>query len=124
VCSSEIRKQQLGSARQRLLPLKVRLPSLYRLQIDKARGILDGTHEIAQFCVPHRKGTMSLHADIEAAKDTISKIRVLEDEYNFHVALAHDAQWLKAGSDKVLMSLLDAHMLLSAKERIPKEEVA
>jgi hypothetical protein len=96
---------------------------MYRLRIERAKGILDGTHDISQFCVPHRKGTMSLHADIEAAKDTISKIRVLENEYDYHVALAHDAQWLKAGSDKVLMGLLDAHMQLAAKERIPKEEV-
>ncbi|KAL5401256.1 hypothetical protein PMIN03_010107 [Paraphaeosphaeria minitans] len=89
-----------------------------------SRGILDGTHEVAQFCVPHRQGTMSLHADIEAAKDTISKIRVLEKEHGFHVALAHDAEWLKKGSDMVLMGLLDAQMQIAAKERIPKEEVA
>ncbi|KAK7191705.1 hypothetical protein PSPO01_02154 [Paraphaeosphaeria sporulosa] len=89
-----------------------------------SRGILDGTHEIAQFCVPHRQGTMSLHADIEAAKDTISKIRVLEKEHGFHVALAHDAEWLKRGSDKVLLGLLDPHMQVAARERIPKEEVA
>ncbi|KAL1603693.1 hypothetical protein SLS60_005282 [Paraconiothyrium brasiliense] len=91
---------------------------------DKNRAILDGTHEIAQFCLPHREGKMSLHADIETAKDTISKIRVLEKEHSFHVALAHDAEWLKEGSDQVLMSLLDTHMQLAAKERIPKEEVA
>ncbi|KAJ4345459.1 uncharacterized protein N0V89_011590 [Didymosphaeria variabile] len=91
---------------------------------DKNRAILDGTHEIAQFCMPHREGKMSLHADLETAKNTIAKIRVLEKEHSFHVALAHDAEWLKEGSDQVLMSLLDAHMLLAAKERIPKEEVA
>ena len=91
---------------------------------DANRGILDGTHEIAQFCVPHRKGTMSLHADIDAARDSISKIRVLEKEFGIHVALAHDAEWLKQGTDQVLMGLLDAEMQLAAKERLPKEEVA
>ncbi|KAF1975706.1 Metallo-hydrolase/oxidoreductase [Bimuria novae-zelandiae CBS 107.79] len=89
-----------------------------------SRGILDGTHEIAQFCLPHRKGTVSLHADLDAAKDTISKIRTLEKDFGFHVALAHDAEWLKHGSDPVLMSLLDTQMQLAARERIPKEEVA
>lgn len=91
---------------------------------DADRGILDGTHEIAQFCVPHRKGTVSLHADIDAARDSISKIRRLERDFGFHVALAHDAEWLKQGSDPVLMGLLDPHMQLAARERLPKEEVA
>ena len=91
---------------------------------NDSRGILDGTHDIAQFCVPHRKSPMSLHADLDAARDTISKIRVLEKEYKFHIALAHDATWMAEGSDKVLMGLLDEQMKVAARERIPKEEVA
>ncbi|KAJ4296316.1 hypothetical protein N0V90_006361 [Kalmusia sp. IMI 367209] len=72
----------------------------------------------------HSSGKVSLHADLDAAKDTISRIRVLEKEFNFHVALAHDADWLKEGTDQVLMGLLDEQMRLAAKERIPHEEVA
>ncbi|KAF1949058.1 Metallo-hydrolase/oxidoreductase [Byssothecium circinans] len=87
-----------------------------------SRELLDGTKEIAQFCVPGL-GKMSLHSDISAAKDTISKIRVLEKQFGFHVALTHDTAWLKEGSDEVLMSLLDEHMKCAAKERIPKDEI-
>jgi hypothetical protein len=66
---------------------------------------------------------MSLHSDISAAKSTIKKIQTLEGEFNFHVALAHDASWMKKGTDEVLMSLLDDHMKQAAKERIPKDEI-
>jgi hypothetical protein len=83
---------------------------------------LDGRYEISQFCVPGI-GKMSLHADIAAAKNTISKIRILEKNFGFHVALAHDARWLKDGSDEVLLSLLDEHMKRAARERIPYDEI-
>lgn len=86
------------------------------------RELLDGTYEISQFCVPGL-GKMSLHADISAAKSTIARIRILEKEFGFHVALAHDARWLKEGSDPVLMSLLDEHMRTAARERIPNDEI-
>lgn len=87
------------------------------------RGILDGTHEIAQFCVPPNSALVSLHADLDAAKDTISKLRILEKDFGFHVALAHDAEWMKNGSDQVLMGLLDATMQVAARERISREEI-
>jgi hypothetical protein len=66
---------------------------------------------------------MSLHTDLTAAKDTIAKIRMLEAAYGAHIALAHDASWLKKGTDKVLMSLLDGRMKKAAKEKIPYDEV-
>lgn len=66
---------------------------------------------------------MSLHADIAAAKSTMAKIRALEKDHGFHVALAHDAGWMRSGSDQVLMSLLDAELLRAAKERIPRNEM-
>ena len=67
---------------------------------------------------------MSLHTDLTAAKDTIAKIRTLEKECDFHVALAHDARWLKEGSDSVLMSLLDGYMTAAVKEgRIARDEI-
>lgn len=64
-----------------------------------------------------------MHADISAARDTIGKIRRLERDYGFHVALAHDAEWIKRGEDSVLMSLLDEYMMRAAKERIPNDEI-
>jgi hypothetical protein len=87
-----------------------------------SRELLDGKYEISQFCVPGI-GKMSLHSDIPAAKNTIAKIRILEKNFGFHVALAHDARWLKDGSDEVLMSLLDEHMKQAARERISNDEI-
>jgi hypothetical protein len=66
---------------------------------------------------------MSLHTDLTAAKDTIAKIRMLEADYRAHIALAHDASWIKKGTDNVLMSLLDDKMRLAAKEKIPYDEI-
>jgi frataxin-like iron-binding protein CyaY len=48
---------------------------------------------------------------------------MLDENPNVHVALAHDASWMKDRSDKVLMSLLDEDMTKAAKERIPKDEI-
>jgi hypothetical protein len=92
-------------------------------RLIETRELLDGRHEISQFIVPGI-GTMSLHTDVSAAKDTISKIRVLEKEHGFHVALAHDAAWMKQGVDEVLMSLLDKDLLTAARVRIPKDQTA
>jgi hypothetical protein len=92
-------------------------------KLTEARELLDGKHEISQFCVPGI-GKMSLHADIAAAKNTISRIRVLERHHAFHVALAHDAAWMKDGVDKVLMSLLDEGMAYAARTRISNGEMA
>lgn len=87
-----------------------------------SRELLDGVHEIAHFHSPGI-GTMALHADVPVARDTISCIRTLEKEYGFHIALAHDASWMKDGRDLVLMSLLDGHMARAARERIPLDLV-
>jgi hypothetical protein len=86
------------------------------------RELLDGTYEIAEFCVPGI-GKSSVHADVTAARDTMARIRILEKDHNFHVALAHDASWLKKGTDAVLLSLLDEHMKEAAKERIPYDDI-
>ncbi|KAL1620812.1 hypothetical protein SLS56_009479 [Neofusicoccum ribis] len=69
-----------------------------------SRKILDGECEIAMFSLPNGQKT-SLQADIPAAKDTIERIKKLE-KLGAHVALAHDAQWIKEGSDQILMGLL------------------
>jgi hypothetical protein len=56
---------------------------------------------------------MSLHADLDAAKNTISKVRMLENKYNVRTILAHDISWMGDNIDEVLMSLLDEHLKLS-----------
>ena len=66
---------------------------------------------------------MSLHTDLTSATDTIAKIRQLETNFGVHTALAHDASWLKQGTDQVLMSLLDSKMRVAAKEKIPFDEI-
>ncbi|KAH7345883.1 beta-lactamase-like protein [Pyrenochaeta sp. MPI-SDFR-AT-0127] len=84
-----------------------------------SRELLDGKQEIAIF-----GGTMSLHSDLEAARNTIAKIRTLEKDHGFHVALAHDASWMKDGKDNVLMSLLDDYMRTAVAEgRIARDEI-
>ncbi|OAL44018.1 Metallo-hydrolase/oxidoreductase [Pyrenochaeta sp. DS3sAY3a] len=84
-----------------------------------SRELLDGKCEIAHF-----NGNMSLHTDIHAAKDTISRIQILEKEHGVHVALAHDASWMKHGTDDVLMSLLDNDLTAAVKNgRIARDEI-
>lgn len=64
---------------------------------------------------------MSLQADIPAAKDTINRIRELE-QLGVHIALAHDAQWIKKGSDHVLMGMFDEKIKQTAVEKIVNDE--
>lgn len=66
---------------------------------------------------------MTLHTDITSARDTMAKLRALETDYGAHIALAHDASWMKQGTDRVLMSLLDEGMKLAAKEKIAHDEI-
>ncbi|USP76879.1 uncharacterized protein yc1106_04153 [Curvularia clavata] len=87
-----------------------------------SRDLLDGRREIACFPGPSSE-LMSLHSDIESAKDTIAKLRALETDHGAHIALAHDTSWLTEGTDQVLMSLLDARTKAAAKERIVHDEI-
>ncbi|KAH9874009.1 hypothetical protein IAQ61_004637, partial [Plenodomus lingam] len=87
------------------------------------KPLLDGQCQIASFQGPGNE-MLSLHADVEAARSTIAKIRILERDFGFHTALAHDSSWLKKGEDAVLMGLLDDEMRVAARERIPFDEIA
>lgn len=84
--------------------------------------MLHGKQKIAVFPGPGTE-SMSLHADIAAAKETMAKIRALEIDCGAHTALAHDASWLREGTDRVLMSLLDDRMKTAAKEKIPYDGI-
>jgi hypothetical protein len=77
---------------------------------------LDGKCGIAEFCVPSI-GKMSLHANLTAARSTISKVKRLEEEYAVRTVLAHDTSWMGENADEVLLSLLDDH-LATSRERI------
>lgn len=86
-----------------------------------SRELLNGEHEIAEFCVPH-VGKMTLHSDLTAARSTIAKVRILEQTYGIRTVLAHDASWIREGRDTALLSLLDQNML-QARQRIIRGEV-
>jgi len=69
------------------------------------RAILTGESKIAIFKTA--AGTdASLHVDLDAAYDTIQRLRQAEVQLGMHIALAHDANWMCEGTDQVLMSLL------------------
>jgi len=88
--------------------------------IDHAanRALFDGVHDFALFDLPN--GTKAcLQEDIPAAKDTISRIRTMESKFGAHIAFAHDTEWMKIGTDEVLMSLLDDTLKVAARETIP-----
>lgn len=74
--------------------------------LPEIRDILDGKKDFGQFLMPDGK-MFCLHTNIPAAKDTLSRVRIMEKELRFHIALAHDYEWMKAKTDSVLMSLLD-----------------
>ena len=86
------------------------------------RALLDGKQEIATWALPNGCMT-SLQADIDAAKDTMSRIRLIETKLGAHIALAHDTDWIVEGNNSVLMSLLDQEMKESAKSKILAGEI-
>jgi glyoxylase-like metal-dependent hydrolase (beta-lactamase superfamily II) len=91
------------------------------LTVYSIRELFDGVHEIAVW--QQADGTTaSLQADVCAAKDTIARIRVMEQHLKVHVAFAHDASWMKEGTDQVLMSLLNPYMKDIIKERLALDE--
>ena len=68
------------------------------------RALLDGSQDYALF----GDGTerKSLHDDLHAAKDTVSRLRIAEMELGMHIVLAHDAEWINEGVDQTLLSLV------------------
>ena len=77
-----------------------------------------GKHDFARFPLPGGN-TGCLQADIPAAKDTLSRIRVLEQQHGVHVAFAHDNSWMLEGTDEVLMSLLSDELKHAAQNVLP-----
>lgn len=69
------------------------------------RDIFLGIREIANPLMPDGS-RFCLHEDLEAALVTIDRLRKAVDEYGMHIAMAHDAEFIREGTDAVLMSLL------------------
>lgn len=72
---------------------------------DYDRAIFRGIREIANVLMPDGS-RICLHEDLDAALSTINKLRNAVDEYGMHISMAHDAEFIKYGTDAVLMSLL------------------
>lgn len=69
------------------------------------REIFEGVKQIANVSMPD--GSMfCLHESLGAALDTIGKLRMAVRDYGMHIAMAHDAEFIKEGKDSTLMSLL------------------
>ena len=47
----------------------------------------------------------------------------MEENLGCRVAFAHDTEWMKAGLDETLMSMLDEDMRKAASERLPIDAV-
>lgn len=79
---------------------------LFASDCAHSRELLDGKYRIACWCTPDGEKT-SLHQDIDAAYDTMARIRSLEKK-GVHVCLAHDLTWTQDGDrkDEVLLRLL------------------
>ncbi|KAJ9495733.1 hypothetical protein H2202_008776 [Exophiala xenobiotica] len=83
-----------------------------------SKQLLDGTADFKTW-VNACGHTESLHEDLDAARETVKRIKSLEADYGAHVALAHDSTWMLAGKDDVLMSLLDDDLRDFANTRLP-----
>lgn len=88
----------------------------------RSRSIFDGLEDFAVWKLPDGSSAC-LQADLPAAKDTLRRIKTMEADFGFHIAFAHDTQWMQSGLDQTLMSMLDEDMKLATKERIPRQEV-
>jgi hypothetical protein len=85
---------------------------------ERSRALLDGTADFRVWKSPQGE-EQSLHEDLGAVRTTVQKIKAFELNYGAHVALAHDSSWMLAGTDDVLMSLLDDDLREFAKTKLP-----
>jgi hypothetical protein len=60
---------------------------------------------------------MSLQADHASAKDTMSRIRVMESRLGAYIVLAHDTEWVTEGKDSVLLKMLDEEVKHTASQK-------
>ncbi|KAE9574990.1 hypothetical protein CGMCC3_g8819 [Colletotrichum fructicola] len=70
-----------------------------------SRDIFDGRRSIANILLPDGS-RFCLHEDLNKAWSTIEELRQASERYGMHIAMAHDAEFIKKGEDEVLMSIL------------------
>lgn len=61
--------------------------------------------------------------DLPAAKATVARVKAMESDFGFHIALAHDASWMISGSNPVLASLIEPEFLRNAQRMCPKNAI-
>lgn len=67
--------------------------------------------------------TFCLHTDVNAAKDTLARLRTMEQKLGVHIALAHDTTWMKEEENyAVLHSLLDGDLKERIQRALPLDE--
>ena len=86
------------------------------------RALFDGAHDFAVFSLPDGSEAC-LQADVPAARETLVRIKIMEEKFGAHIAFAHDAEWIKKGEDHLLMSLLDDDLRNDAKARISNGQI-
>lgn len=64
-----------------------------------------------------------LQADLVSAKDTLKRIKKMEEDLGCHIAFAHDTQWIQSGTNETLMSMLDEDMRSVAVDRLARQAV-
>ncbi|KAJ5242767.1 uncharacterized protein N7469_001094 [Penicillium citrinum] len=87
-----------------------------------SRSLLDGTHDFAEFLLPDGSRGC-LHMDLPAAKATVARVKAMESDFGFHIALAHDASWMISDSNPVLASLIEPEFLRNAQRMCPKNAI-
>jgi len=61
--------------------------------------------------------------DLPAAKSTVTRVKAIESDFGFHIALAHDVSWMISGSNPVLASLIEPEFLRNAQRMCPKNAI-
>ncbi|KPM40122.1 hypothetical protein AK830_g6428 [Neonectria ditissima] len=86
-----------------------------------SRDIFQGRKDIAEVTLTDGS-SFCLHEDVLAARHTIDRLREAVDDYGMHMAMTHDAEWIKEQKDEVLMSILhpffDEHCLLRIRAHL------
>ncbi|KAI0123380.1 beta-lactamase-like protein [Xylariales sp. AK1849] len=70
-----------------------------------SRDIFIGRRQIANVDMPDGS-KFCLHENLDDSLATIGALREAVDDYGMHIAMAHDAEFIKQGTDDVLMSIL------------------
>lgn len=83
---------------------------------------MNGEYDFAVWSLPDGSSAC-LQADIPAAKQTVKRLKMAEDTFGMHIAMAHDIDWMLKESDKTLMSILPMESKKSMLQTLRKGEI-